>query len=94
MTTVLYHFNNDFLFQFICAGGEPGVDTCQGDGGAPLVCPVGNPSQNRYSQSGIVAWGIGCHEEHPAVYANVALARDWIDSQIRYIGLDTSYYTY
>jgi len=79
---------------FICAGGVPGVDTCQGDGGAPLVCPVGNPAQNRYSQSGIVAWGIGCHEDHPAVYANVALARDWIDSQIRYIGLDTSYYTY
>lgn len=66
----------------------------QGDGGAPLVCPVGNPAQNRYSQSGIVAWGIGCNENHPAVYANVALARDWIDSQIRYIGLDTAYYTY
>lgn len=58
------------------------------------MCPVGNPAQNRYSQSGIVAWGIGCHEDHPAVYANVALARDWIDSQVRFIGLDTSYYTY
>ena len=22
----------------ICAGGEPGVDTCEGEGGAPLVC--------------------------------------------------------
>lgn len=66
----------------------------QGDGGAPLVCPVGNPSDHRYSQSGIVAWGIGCKESHPAVYANVALARDWIDQQIRYIGLDTAYYTY
>lgn len=66
----------------------------QGDGGAPLVCPVGAPKDNRYAQSGIVAWGINCNENHPAVYANVALARDWIDSQIRYIGLDTSYYTY
>jgi len=79
---------------FICAGGQPGIDTCQGDGGAPLVCPVGRPGENRYSQSGIVAWGIGCKESHPAVYANVALAREWIDSQIRFIGLDTSYYTY
>jgi len=79
---------------FICAGGVPGIDTCQGDGGAPLVCPVGFPGDNRYAQSGIVAWGIGCKESHPAVYANVALARDWIDSQVRFIGLDTSYYTY
>lgn len=79
---------------FVCAGGQPGVDTCQGDGGAPLVCPVGNPAHNRYAQSGIVAWGIGCNENHPAVYANVALARDWIDAQVRYIGLDTAYYTY
>ena len=22
----------------ICAGGEPGVDSCDGEGGAPLVC--------------------------------------------------------
>lgn len=79
---------------FICAGGMPGVDTCEGDGGAPLVCPVGRREENRYAQSGIVAWGIGCKENHPAVYANVALARDWIDTQVRFIGLDTSYYTY
>lgn len=79
---------------FMCAGGVAGVDTCQGDGGAPLVCPVGNPTQNRYAQCGIVAWGIGCNEEHPAVYANVALARDWIDQTVRLIGLETAYYTY
>lgn len=59
-----------------------------------MVCPVGDPSLNRYSQSGIVAWGIGCHENHPAVYSNVAIARDWIDAQVRLVGLDTSYYTY
>lgn len=79
---------------FLCAGGVEGVDTCQGDGGAPLVCPVGNPAHNRYAQSGIVSWGIGCKENHPAVYASVALARDWIDAQVRYVGLDTAYYTY
>lgn len=79
---------------FMCAGGVRGVDTCEGDGGAPLACPVGNPAHNRYAQSGIVAWGIGCNEDYPAVYANVALARDWIDSIVRLIGLDTAYYTY
>lgn len=58
------------------------------------MCPVGRPEENRYAQNGIVAWGIGCKENRPAVYANVALAREWIDSQVRFIGLDTSYYTY
>ena len=79
---------------FICAGGEKGVDTCEGDGGSPLVCPVGPASQNRYAQSGIVAWGIGCNEARPAVYANVALARNWIDTQMRNKGFDPSVYTY
>ncbi|XP_028163617.1 phenoloxidase-activating factor 2-like, partial [Ostrinia furnacalis] len=25
---------------FMCAGGEAGIDTCKGDGGSPLVCPM------------------------------------------------------
>ncbi|XP_055316155.1 phenoloxidase-activating factor 2 [Sitodiplosis mosellana] len=79
---------------FICAGGVEGVDTCQGDGGAPLVCPIGRPSDNRFAQNGIVAWGLGCKRPIPAVYANVAQARDWIDGQMRLIGLDTNYYTF
>lgn len=49
---------------FICAGGERGKDTCKGDGGSPLVCPV-NGEPNRYYQAGIVAWGIGCGDATP-----------------------------
>jgi len=78
---------------FLCAGGQRGVDTCEGDGGAPLACPIGIPSENRYQQSGIVAWGIGCNEPIPAAYANVALARTWIDQQMLASGFSTSTYS-
>lgn len=48
------------------AGGEPGKDTCKGDGGSPLVCPI--PGRvDRYYQSGIVAWGIGCADINPGM---------------------------
>jgi secreted trypsin-like serine protease len=77
---------------FVCAGGEPNVDTCQGDGGSPLACPIDN--NNRYVQTGIVAFGIGCGGNYPAVYTNVAHFRNWIDTHIHNYGLDTSIYAY
>ncbi|XP_052893903.1 phenoloxidase-activating factor 2-like [Anopheles moucheti] len=77
---------------FICAGGERGVDTCEGDGGAPLVCPIGAASENRYAQVGSVAWGIGCHDAVPGVYTNIILFRSWIDNVVRTLGFDTTVY--
>lgn len=79
---------------FICAGGEVGKDTCKGDGGSPLVCPLaGHPG--KYVQAGIVAWGIGCGENQvPGVYANVAEVRNWIDEQVAAHSIEKSYYTY
>ncbi|CRL07166.1 CLUMA_CG020154, isoform A [Clunio marinus] len=79
---------------FVCAGGEPDIDTCQGDGGSPLVCPVGIASDNRYVQIGAVAWGIGCRDALPAVYTNIALFRDWIDQHVQQYGFDSSIYSY
>ncbi len=36
---------------FVCAGGSPkGGDTCEGDGGGPLVCPVKGSGGDRYIQ--------------------------------------------
>lgn len=52
---------------FICAGGERGKDTCKGDGGSPLVCPIAG-TENRYYQAGMVAWGIGCGDQTPGKY--------------------------
>lgn len=79
---------------FICAGGEAGKDTCKGDGGSPLVCPIPG-TDNQYYHAGIVAWGIECGKnDTPGVYVNVPLFRDWIDEQMQTLGYDTSAYTY
>lgn len=65
---------------FVCAGGVKNEDTCYGDGGGPLVCPV---NHDKYVQTGIVSWGVGCGEEDvPGVYTNVALFRQWIDGEM------------
>ncbi|XP_063912045.1 phenoloxidase-activating factor 2-like, partial [Zophobas morio] len=85
---------NSFILHrsFTCAGGEPGLDTCTGDGGSPLVCP--DPSNpNRYLQVGIVAWGIGCGENQvPGVYTDVANFRNWIDLKLQETGIGIDSY--
>ncbi|XP_025989570.1 phenoloxidase-activating factor 2 isoform X2 [Solenopsis invicta] len=79
---------------FICAGGEAGKDTCNGDGGSPLVCPLRN-DPTRFVQAGIVAWGLGCGEGGtPGVYASIAHGRRWIDEQMAYYNLDNTVYQY
>ena len=56
------------------------------------MCPLKN-DPSTYLQAGIVAWGIGCAESgNPGVYANVALARDWIDEQMAFNNLDNTVY--
>lgn len=76
---------------FVCAGGEAGVDTCTGDGGSPLVCPV-EGVENKYYQAGIVAWGINCGQEGiPGVYVQASMYTKWIDDeleQINFINID------
>lgn len=70
---------------FICAGGQEGVDTCTGDGGSPLMCPVPG-FQNKYYQAGIVAWGMGCGQaDIPGVYVRISLHTEWIKEEIRKI---------
>ncbi|EDV37988.1 uncharacterized protein Dana_GF11134 [Drosophila ananassae] len=63
----------------LCAGGEKDKDSCLGDGGGPLACPLlDDPS--RFELAGIVNWGVHCGLEGiPAVYINVAIMRPWID---------------
>ncbi|XP_017044800.1 phenoloxidase-activating factor 2 [Drosophila ficusphila] len=72
---------------FLCAGGDPGKDTCKGDGGSPLFCTMPG-ERDRYQLVGIVSWGVECGvEDIPAVYANVPYLRGWIDEKIRGLGI-------
>lgn len=76
----------------MCAGGETKKDTCKGDGGGPLVCPIDEES-GRYQQVGIVSWGLTCgSHESLGVYLNVALFSDWIDHQMIRFHLDRRIY--
>lgn len=78
---------------FMCAGGELGRDTCKGDGGSPLVCEIPGAA-GRYFQAGIVSWGIGCGDDTPGVYVNVARFRDWIDQEIQTHHFTNQHYTF
>ncbi|XP_058802515.1 phenoloxidase-activating factor 2-like isoform X2 [Phymastichus coffea] len=78
---------------FICAGGIAGIDTCKGDGGSPLVCPL-RYDPSRYTQAGIVAWGIGCGTDGvPGVYAHVSMVRPWIDQTLANYNIDVTSYS-
>ncbi|XP_013146563.1 PREDICTED: serine protease 44 isoform X1 [Papilio polytes] len=91
-STRLGHFF-ELHTSFMCAGGEPGKDTCKGDGGAPLSCPI-QYETDRYMQSGIVAWGVGCGEDGtPGVYVDVSNLRNWIDDKVAGMGHDPKVYT-
>lgn len=64
----------------ICAGlREGGRDSCQGDSGGPMV----SESDNRWVQSGVVSFGVGCALPRlPGVYARVSRYQDWINNVI------------
>lgn len=84
----------DLHKSFICAGGEANKDTCKGDGGSPLMCPIlGRPG--KYHQVGIVSWGLTCGlQDTPGVYVNVGLFIEWIDMVLKVHGFDPTVYKY
>ncbi|KAG1714012.1 Phenoloxidase-activating factor 2 [Nymphon striatum] len=63
----------------LCAGAL-GRDACDGDGGGPLVCRM---EDNKWTQVGIVSFGIGCGRANiPGVYTKVDQYTDWIHTTV------------
>lgn len=62
----------------ICAGGQPGKDSCSADSGGPLFQRV----NGRVTLVGVVSRGPGfCGTANsPGIYAGVAAHRDWIST--------------
>lgn len=55
---------------------------------------VVQPGSDRYKQSGIAAWRIGCGAEgNPGTYADVAFLRNWIDEKVSAHGYTTQSYS-
>jgi len=74
-------FNIDTERQ-ICAGGERGKDSCNGDSGGPLFIRDG--SNDPWIQIGLVSFGTTrCAKGVPGVYTRVIHYLPWIDSHLK-----------
>ncbi|XP_012530794.1 proclotting enzyme [Monomorium pharaonis] len=63
---------------FLCAG-QAAKDSCSGDSGGPLMVNDG-----RWTQVGIVSWGIGCGKgQYPGVYTRVTHFLPWIYKNLK-----------
>ncbi|KXJ84501.1 CLIP domain-containing serine protease B4 [Aedes albopictus] len=71
----------DVLDSELCAGGEAGKDSCQGDSGGGLVAAE---KDGYWYQFGVVSWGYGCGTDGvPGVYARVGSFIDWIQKHMK-----------
>ncbi|KAL4702949.1 hypothetical protein ACJJTC_008727 [Scirpophaga incertulas] len=58
----------------LCAG-KANMDSCSGDSGGPLMVS----DTGRWTQVGVVSWGIGCGKgQYPGVYTRVTAFLPWI----------------
>lgn len=80
--TNAYQNKYNITSNMVCAADfDRGVDTCQGDGGGPLVCNVGG----LFYVMGATSFGIGCADpKYPGVYARISAMLPWIATMQRY----------
>uniref|UniRef100_A0A2A4JLV9 Peptidase S1 domain-containing protein n=1 Tax=Heliothis virescens TaxID=7102 RepID=A0A2A4JLV9_HELVI len=79
---------------FMCAAGDFGKEACSNHGISGVSCPIESQT-NRFVETGVAAWGVGCGEEStPSVFVDVSALRDWIDDTVSAKGYDPNTYTY
>ena len=73
-------YGEDYGEGMVCAGLESGgVGWCNGDRGAPLVCP----DREGESLTGLSSWGYGCGlQGYPDVFTSTPYFRHWIGDNI------------
>ncbi|NXL39223.1 ACRO protein, partial [Glaucidium brasilianum] len=66
----------------LCAGSpQGGIDTCQGDSSAPLICK--DKSAEDFWLVGVISWGRGCvRAKQPRVHTSTQHFYDWIPEQM------------
>ena len=58
---------------------DPGVDSCTGDSGGPLICE----RNGKPELTGIISYGKKCGiQGYPGIYVNVFRMRDWIEEKV------------
>lgn len=67
----------------LCAGGERGRDSCNGDSGGPLMNTFRNDSGQWYIE-GIVSFGARCGSQGwPGIYTKVGEYLEWIHENVK-----------
>ncbi|XP_027976920.1 complement C1s subcomponent [Eumetopias jubatus] len=74
---------NSYVFtnNMICAGGEKGVDSCEGDSGGAFALRVPNEETPKFYVAGLVSWGPQCGTY--GIYTRVQNYIDWIMKTIQ-----------
>ncbi|KAM9672724.1 complement C1s subcomponent isoform 2-T4 [Trichechus inunguis] len=65
-----------FTDNMICAGGEKGVDSCEGDSGGAFAIQDPNEENPKFYVAGLVSWGPQCGTY--GIYTKVKNYIDWI----------------
>lgn len=71
----------------LCAVGIEGRDTCDGDGGAPLMTfNDTDPMEKYWSLAGVTSFGarVCGTEGYPSVFARISYYHDWILSKLQW----------
>ncbi|KAK3594876.1 hypothetical protein CHS0354_005951 [Potamilus streckersoni] len=78
-------FNYKILDTQVCAGySKGGTDSCAGDSGGPLLCPVrNNNTETRWIVYGVTSYGEGCGQRGKyGIYTKVTKYLKWIKKTI------------